>query len=118
MDAQFYEEYWDHLSPSSAWVFDPDPSRALTIFGRQSNATINWGRSTPEFLTLMGDPDPYQLNAAGYHYLYADKEFWKVYAAQLDQPCVKVLKTMEGVKLSHGELIPDFRRLADISECK
>ena len=118
MDAQFYEEYWDQLSPSSAWVFDPDPSRALTIFGRQSNATINWGRSTPEFLTLVGDPDPYQLNAAGYHYLYADKEFWKAYVAQLDRPCVKVLKTVEGVKLSHGELVPDFRRLADISECK
>jgi hypothetical protein len=36
----------------------------------------------------------------------------------VQQPCVNVLKTVEGAKLSHGELIPDFRRLADISGCK
>jgi hypothetical protein len=118
MDARFYEEYWDRLSPPSAWVFDPDPSRSLTIFGRQANSTINWGVTTPEYTALIENPDPYLLNAAGYRYVYADKEYWKLYPAQLEQPCVNVLKTVEGAKLSHGELIPDFRQLADISECK
>ena len=118
MDARFYEEYWDRLSPPTAWVLDPSSSRAPTLFGRQSNSIIHWGVHQPEYLELLGDPDPYRLFAAGYHYVYADKEYWKLYALQLEQPCVKVLKTVEGAKLSHGEFIPDFRRLADISGCK
>jgi hypothetical protein len=118
MDARFYEEYWDRLSPPSAWVFDPSTSRAPTLFGRQANSTIHWGVQQPEFLTLVENPDPYDLNAAGYSYIYADKEYWKGHAVQLEQPCVKVLKTVEGAKLSHGELIPDFRQLADVSGCK
>jgi hypothetical protein len=118
MDARFYEEYWDRLSPSSAWVFDPSSSRAPTLFARQSNSIINWGVHQPEYLALVENPDPYKLNAVGYSYIYADKEYWKLYARQLEQPCVNVLKTVEGAKLSHGELVPDFRRLADISGCK
>lgn len=118
MDARFYEEYWDRLTPASAWVFDPSTSRAPTLFGRQANSTIRWGVQQPEFLALVENPNPYRLNAAGYSYVYAEKEYWKVHAVQLEQPCVNVLETVEGARLSHGELIPDFRRLADISECK
>jgi hypothetical protein len=118
MDARFYEEYWDRLPPPSTWVFDDLSSRAPTLFGRQSNSIINWGVHRPEYLALVENPDPYQLNAAGYRYVYGDKEYWKLFAAQLEQPCVRVLKTVEGAKLAHGEFIPDFRRLADISECK
>jgi hypothetical protein len=118
MDARFFENDWNRLSPPSAWIFDPDPSRAPTIFGRQADSLINWGVSTPEYEALVENPDPYLMNAAGYHYIYADKDYWKQYAAQLEQPCVKVLKTVEGAKQAHGGLVPDFRRLADISECK
>jgi hypothetical protein len=118
MDARFYEEYWDRLSPPNAWVLDPSASRAPTLFGRQSNSVIHWGIQQPEYLSLLENPDPYRVNAAGYSYIYADKEYWKLYAAQLEQPCVKVLKTVEGAKLSHGEFIPDFRRLADVSGCR
>ncbi len=118
MDARFYEEYWDRLLPPDAWVLDPSASRAPTVFGRQSYSLIHWGVPQPEYLALLENPDPYRLHAEGYSYVYADKEYWKSYAAQLEQPCVRILKTVEGAKLSHGELIPDFRRLADISECK
>ena len=118
MDARFYEEYWDRLSPPTAWVLDPLPSRAPTLFGRQSNSIVHWGVQQPEYLELLGNPDPYRLNAAGYSYVYADKEYWKFYAGQLEQPCVDVLKTVDGAKLSHGEFVPDFRQLADISGCK
>jgi hypothetical protein len=118
MDARFYEQYWDRLSPPDAWILDPSSSRAPTLFGRQSYSLIHWGVHQPEYLDLLGNPDPYRLNAAGYSYVYADKEYWKLYAAQLEQPCVNILKTVKGAKLSHGEFIPDFRRLADISECK
>jgi hypothetical protein len=88
------------------------------VFGRQTNSTVNWGVTKPEYERFIQDPDPYALNAAGYGYIYADKEYWKLYSAQLEQPCVSVLKTVEGAKLSHGELVPDFRQLADISACK
>lgn len=118
MDARFYEEYWDRLSPSSAWVFDPSSSRGPTVFGRQANSIVHWGVHQPEYLALVENPDPYKLNAAGYSYVYADKDYWKFYSAQLDQSCVNVLRTVEGAKLSHGDFIPDFRQLADISECK
>ncbi|HUE99645.1 MAG TPA: hypothetical protein VMN99_10350 [Anaerolineales bacterium] len=118
MDARFYEEYWDRLSPPSAWVFDPVSSRALTLFGRQTNAVIHWGVEKPEYTALLENPDPHQLNVAGYSYVYADKEYWKLYAVQLDQPCVNILKTVDGAKLSHGVFVPDFRQLADISECQ
>ncbi|MGB8983995.1 MAG: hypothetical protein WCC12_19150, partial [Anaerolineales bacterium] len=86
--------------------------------GRQADSLLNWGVSTPEYNALLGNPDPYQLNAAGYHYVYGDKEYWKLHASQLEQPCVKVLQTVEGSKQIHGGSVPDFRRLADISECK
>ncbi len=118
MDARFYQTYWDRLSPPSAWVLDPETSRAPTLFGRQANSLINWGVTTPDYQALLEDPDPYTLNLAGYRYVYADKEYWKQYDAQLGQPCVKVLKTVEGVKEAHGGMVPDFRRLADVSECK
>jgi hypothetical protein len=118
MDARFYEQYWDRLSPPSAWVFDPDASRALTLFGRQTNAILHWGASKPEFITLAESPDPVRLNAAGYRYIYTDKDYWKLHTALLDQPCVNVLRTVEGAKFAHGGFVPDFRRLADISECR
>src|SRR5215211_2493761 len=78
MDAEFYEEYWDRLSPASVWVFDPVSSRSLTLFGRQANAVLHWGVDKPEYLALLENPDPYRLHAAGYSYIYADKEYWKV----------------------------------------
>jgi hypothetical protein len=120
MDASFHQEYWDRLSPASAWILDPSPSRALTVFGRQAQTSsgISWAAHTPEYQALVLNPDPYQLNAAGYRYVYADKDYWKLYSSQLDQPCVQVLKTVEGVKFQHGGSVPDFRRLADLSECK
>jgi hypothetical protein len=116
MDARFYEEYWDRLP--AGWVFDPIASRAPTLFGRQSNALIHWGVHQPEFMALTENPDPHQLNAAGYRYVYADKEYWKLYADQLEQPCVEIVKTVEGARLSRGEYIPDFRQLADVSGCE
>ncbi len=118
MDARFYETYWDRLAPPGTWVFDPDPSRAPTLFGRATNALVNWGVPTPEWETLLSHPDPYILHAAGYDYIYADKDYWKEHAEVLNSSCVVILQTVEGSKLVYGGEIPDFRRLARISECK
>jgi hypothetical protein len=120
MDAYFYQEYWDRLSPPSAWVFDPSSARAETVFGRQAHTSAgqDWAVYTSEYAALVEDPDPYRLNAAGYRYLYADKAYWKEHAARLDQPCVQIVETVEGVKEVHGDNIPDFRQLAILSQCK
>jgi hypothetical protein len=120
MDARFHQEYWDRLSPHSAWILDTNPLRAMTVFGRQTraNARGSWIVHSSEYSALVQNPDPYQLSVAGYSYVYADKDYWKLHASQLEQPCVKVLKTIEGVKEARGGLVPDFRRLADISQCK
>jgi hypothetical protein len=118
MDARFYERYWDRLSPPSAWVLDPDPSRSQTILGRQADALLRWGAHTPEYLAMLESPDPYQLNAAGYQYVYGDKEYWKQHDAQLNQACVQILETVDGIRQERAGTVPDFRRLADISECK
>jgi hypothetical protein len=120
MDARFYQDYWDRLTPRSAWVLDTNPLRSMTIFGRQANANASgsWIVHSPEYSAFVENPDPYQLTAAGYSYIYGDKDYWKLYASQLEQPCMKVLKTVEGVKEARGGLVPDFRRLADISQCK
>jgi hypothetical protein len=118
MDARFYERYWDRLSPASAWILDPESSRAPSIFGRQAESLIHWGVNRPEYEALVANPDPYQLNAAGYSYVYADKEYWKQYDAQLSQPCVRLLDTVEGVREARAGVVPDFRQLADISACK
>ena len=118
MDARFYEKYWNRLSPPTAWVLDPSSSRAPTIFGRQAESLVNWGVNQPEYMALLEEPDPYRLNAAGYSYIYADKEYWKQHDAQLNQPCVVILDTVEGVDQRRAGLTPDFRQLADISQCK
>jgi hypothetical protein len=92
----------------------------MTVFGRQAkaNARGSWITQSTEYSALVHNPDPYQLTEAGYSYVYADKEYWKLYASQLEQPCVKVLKTVEGVTEARGGLMSDFRQLADISQCK
>jgi len=118
MDAHFYQEYWNRLSPPSGWIFDPDSSRGSTLFGRQAHSISNWGVQTPEYKAFIENPDPYALNAAGYTHIYAEKSYWGDHKVQLNQPCVQIIETMEGTSLSHGASIPDFRQLADISTCK
>lgn len=119
MDARMYENYWNRLPPS-ARVLDPDPLRGVTVLGRQTDSfsSRSWIVATAEYEALVQNPDPYKLNAAGYRYIYSDKSYWKQYDAQLQQPCVKILDTVEGVEQVHGGQTPDFRRLADISGCK
>jgi len=118
MDARFYQEYWNRLSPPSGWIFDPDSSRGSTLFGRQAHSLINWGVHTSEYEAFIENPDPYALNAAGYTHVYAEKSYWRDHKTQLEQSCVQIIQTIEGESLSHGVSIPDFRQLADISRCK
>jgi len=116
IDARFEEAYWDSL-PVGAWVLDPDPHRAATVFGRPAKALRNWGVPLPEWEALVESGDPYIIHAAGYDFMYFDKDYWKMHSDQLESSCVKVVETMDGEKFEHGGVVPDFRMLLRIDGC-
>ena len=115
-DARFEAQYWDSL-PADAWVLDPDPHRAATVFGRPSKALINWGVPLPEWEALVESGDPYTAHAAGYDFMYFDKDYWKAHSVTLEDACVEVVEKMDGEKFEHGGVVPDFRMLVRIDSC-
>ena len=117
MDAKVASLYWDVL-PADSLIFDPDPYRSPTIFGRYTNSSYTWYTIKPEWLDLKENPDLYLLRAAGYDYLYFDREYEKEHKALLRIPCAKTVYKIDGGKPSHGVQIPDSRTLMDISSCE
>ncbi len=107
------DQYWNKLD-SNAMVFDANPSRSVTVFGRAVKAGTSWYDLNPEWKSLVALPDPYQLKKAGYDYVYIDEEFWSTENGKnqelLNQPCVK---PMESLKMWPGLI----RKLLDISKC-
>jgi hypothetical protein len=120
MDVQMEKEYWNRLEPD-ALVFDPSPSRAPTVFGRFTDAYLTWMDPKPEWQELVAAPDPYQLQAAGFDYVYFDIRYWENLSpenqALLESPCVVLVKQVDGTR-SENDLRADFRRLLDIRACK
>jgi hypothetical protein len=117
LDVRMYAAYWDRLEPG-AMVFDPVPSRPPTIFGRFTDSSITWYVPKDSWVDLVKAPDPVNVRAAGFRYMYFDKEYFKEHQDLLGKPCATLVQQMDGAKESHGEMIPDYRRLIDISSCK
>lgn len=119
MDARMEKRYWDQL-PVGAMVFDPDPRRAVTVFGRGADAMISW-TPKPAWVALLEDPDPYKLNAAGFDYIYFGIEYWEKLSMEerqsLQDACVQVMDEVQGYR-APDDFRRDFRRLLDISACK
>jgi hypothetical protein len=67
---------------------------------------------------LVKAPDPVKVHAAGFRYMYFDKDYFKEHQDLLGNPCAIRVQQMDGSKESHGEMIPDYRELVDISSCK
>lgn len=116
MDVTFYQKYWNKLG-KDALIFDPYPFRAPTVFGRYTDSSLRWLVEKPEWVTLSEKPDPYDLHAAGFDYMYFDYVYWydvdAQYKAMLTtDPCVHLI---EEIPAKHTE---DFRRLLDISACQ
>jgi hypothetical protein len=114
LDAQIGDAHWNRLPPG-ALVFDPEPSRATTIFGRFTDAAYTWFSFKPEWNQLHDEPDPRALQAAGFDYLYFDQAYWDeigpLWQQRLQDPCVRLVDQAEN---SVGE----FRRLYDLSACR
>ncbi len=59
LDAQMYRRHFDTL-PSEAMVFDPQPSRAVTVFGRAVDAQVQGLETTHQQIRGVGAADAAQ----------------------------------------------------------
>ncbi|MCS7247950.1 MAG: hypothetical protein NZ840_06880 [Anaerolineales bacterium] len=114
LDLLFYQRYWNRLEPE-AQIFDPNPARAIVVFGRSSGITASdYGKWLPEWEKRVSRPDPYELAAAGYTHAYVGGAYWnqleKTVKALWKQPCVKLIEEQT--------LSIDYRRLYDITACR
>lgn len=113
LDVRMYRAYWNRL-PQHALIFDPNPSRAPTLFARFTRAGDTWYHFKPEWLALVEAPDPYRLRAAGFDFAYLDRSYWDALKPELKarwhDACVHSVDTMENQK-------GDFRWLVDIRDC-
>ena len=119
LDAQMEKRHWNQLAPN-AMVFDPNPLRVVTIFGRATDAMTSWSPK-PEWAALADNPDPRALHTAGYDYVYFGIEYWdklsKDNQSGLQDVCVKVVDEVQGIR-SPDDYRKDFRRLLNITGCK
>jgi hypothetical protein len=119
LDAKMSQEYWDKLE-SDALVFDPVVYRAPTVFGRFTDSSPSWYTSDAKWDALNSAPDPRAMRAAGFDYVYLDKDYWdKLTAAQqsaFGASCVKQVAEVDGIH-SEQDYSKDFRRLLNISGC-
>ncbi len=115
LDARVEADYWNRLEPD-ALVFDSSSSRSATIFGRKTDAGITWYESKPAWEALVKAPNPANLRAAGFDYVYLDQAYWNklgpTYQQALIGPCVKLVKEYDW-----DGPPSDFRRLLDIRQC-
>jgi hypothetical protein len=94
LDAKIMKEYWNKLD-TNYWVLDAEPIRDAVLFGRPTNAAITWFEMKPEYLNLVNNPDPFEMQKAGYGYLYSDGKYFNslppILSKKFEDPCVKVL---------------------------
>ncbi len=113
MDVRVMDKYWDELD-EDALVLDANIPRAITLFARTGNSSVDFYEPKREWEELVYDPDPALMAQAGYDYLYYDREYWKSLTPDeqelLSSPCVITLD-------EENEWTGDFRILADISGC-
>ena len=115
LDRDFHEKYWNKLE-EDALIFDSVYYRGPAVFGRYTNSSTYFYTNKPEWTALYDRPDPYDLQAAGFDYIYYDyvydyevkKRYGNLFAAE----CVKVV---DEIQHKHTE---DFRRLLDIHLCQ
>ena len=112
VDLPIMVRQWDRL-PKEALVFDTDPYRAPTLFGRHINSSITWFENKPEYEELKKTPLPADLINAGYAFAYFDEETWQNLPMKIrsayENPCIKLL--------DQSQVGNHFRYLYDLSGC-
>jgi hypothetical protein len=114
LDAKMYDTYWNRLD-RSAIVFDSDPYRATTIFGRPTLGYTTWFESTADVKKFIDSPDPSVLRAAGYTHVYLDNFYFRELTpdiqAKLTAPCVQQIAAF-------SDWANNTRTLLDIRGCR
>ncbi len=113
-EGELARTYWNRLEPG-AQVLDSHPERAVLLFGRASFAAYDVYKRAPQWQALIANPDPAQVAAEGYSYVYMDESWWQGLTPQLQaaysQPCVSLVTQMD----LPGNL---FRRLYKVETCR
>ena len=113
-ESDFARAYWNKLEPE-AQILDSIPERAVLLFGRASFAANDVYKRSPKWEQLIANPDPVDIAADGYSYVYIDEEWWQKLSpniqADYDQPCVQLEAHME---------LPEnlFRNLYRVKDCQ
>lgn len=115
LDAQFTKIYWNTL-PADAQVFDPDPSRAVVVFGRSvGKVSQDYRKPLPQWTDLVENFDLNRLIEQGYTYLYLDERYWNQMKSQekssLERSCVIRQDAQEGTGGT-------FRHLYSLENCR
>jgi hypothetical protein len=114
MDARMSRVYWDAL-PGEGEVFDPQPYRAVTLFGRPVSTHQSLRQPLPEFEHLLNDFTPVAAAHYGFEYLYFDELWWwRLEPFQRDEfarSCVTLVNEWT-------DDLGGFRRLYDIGACR
>jgi hypothetical protein len=105
--------YWDRLD-SEAMVFDPNPYRSVTLFGRPSRSHQSYWEITPAFGRLIRGASPREIARAGYGYIYMDDAWWAVLSTEQ-----RAGFAAECAAVVHEEVGPPdkFRILYDVRTC-
>ncbi len=120
LDAKMSQDYWNRLRPG-ALIFDPEQFRAPTLFGRFTVSSPTWYTTDPNWQVLKAAPSPQALRAAGFDYVYLNRDYWDALPpatqASFAAPCVKQIAEVVGIH-SLQDYTKDFRRLLDIRTCQ
>ena len=116
LDANVASDTWNTLDGSSL-IFDNNRWRVSALTGLSTEFGVT-SKGKPEWNEINQTATIVKLAAAGYRYVYIDKEWWYNLPASsrqnLSQECVTTItEYVDDWPLD----IPDFRRLIDISAC-
>lgn len=115
LDASFAADYWNKL-PDGTQVLDRVPERSVTVFGRISRAHSGIYDPLPTWEALIADPNPAQIAASGYDYVYIDRVWWEGLTSTKQenflQPCVDIVDER---KQNQGA---NYRLLVNVRSCR
>jgi hypothetical protein len=112
-EGDFARSYWNKLE-KDAQVLDSMPERAVLLFGRASFAATDVYKRADSWKALVAQPDPADVVAAGYSYVYMNDSWWQSIPPEIQaaysQPCIQLVAEMD----MPGD---QFRKLYNLQAC-
>lgn len=109
VDTIMFHRHWNTLD-QDAMVFDPVYPRGVTIIGIPTRSSITMGENLPEWRALKVSPDPFNLNAAGFNYVYTDLQYYREKLTQLDADCVSIIDKVADNKQDIGRILLNLEK--------